>query len=119
MDIPVLAGGIATAVFAFSTLPMLIKAWRTKDVRSYSPGNITLANVGNLIYLVYVLHLPVGPALVLHLFHTAASALMLYWYLRYAVLAKERSADRMPLDAALSSAIATRGAAATVGATSA
>ncbi|MGB3171332.1 MAG: hypothetical protein WBB62_18020, partial [Rhodococcus sp. (in: high G+C Gram-positive bacteria)] len=80
MDIPVLAGGVATAVFACSTLPMLAKAWRTKDVASYSPGNIALANIGNLIYLLYVVHLPLGPVLVLHLFHTMTTALMLFWY---------------------------------------
>jgi uncharacterized protein with PQ loop repeat len=85
MDIPVVAGGVATAVFALSTLPMLAKAWRTKDVDSYSPGNIALANIGNLIYLVYVAHLPLGPVLVLHLFHTVTSALMLFWYVRYVV----------------------------------
>ncbi|GAA3708025.1 hypothetical protein [Gordonia hankookensis] len=92
MNIPILAGGVATAVFAASTLPMLVKAWRTRDVRSYSPGNIALANVGNLIYLVYVLDLPVGPALILHLFHSMASALMLYWYLRHVVLPDRRPA---------------------------
>lgn len=86
MDIPVVAGGVATAVFALSALPMLAKAWRTKNVDSYSPGNIALANIGNLIYLVYVLHLPVGPVLVLHLFHTVTTALMLFWYVRYVVL---------------------------------
>ena len=86
MDIPVVAGGVATAVFAFSALPMLAKAWRTRDVSSYSPGNIALANIGNLIYTVYVLHLPVGPILVLHLFYTVVSALMLVWYVRYVVL---------------------------------
>jgi uncharacterized protein with PQ loop repeat len=88
MDIPVVAGGVATAVFACSTLPMLAKAWRTKDVDSYSPGNIALANIGNLIYLVYVLHLPLGPVLVLHLFHTLSTGLMLFWYVRYVVLAR-------------------------------
>jgi uncharacterized protein with PQ loop repeat len=94
MDIPVVAGGVATAVFAFSTLPMLAKAWRTKNVDSYSPGNIALANIGNLIYLVYVVHLPLGPVLVLHLFHTLTTALMLFWYVRYVVL--RRADDRSP-----------------------
>jgi len=93
MDIPVLAGGVATAVFACSTLPMLAKAWRTKDVASYSPGNIALANIGNLIYLLYVVHLPLGPVLVLHLFHTMTTALMLFWYVRYVVLGGDRSAS--------------------------
>jgi hypothetical protein len=52
VDIPVAAGSLATAVFAASTLPMLVKAHRTKDVRSYSLGNIALGNVGNVFYTV-------------------------------------------------------------------
>ena len=57
MDVPVLAGSAATVVFAASILPMLAKAWRTRDVASYSVGNIVLANVGNFLYTVYVLQL--------------------------------------------------------------
>ena len=45
---------------------MLVKAQRTKDVRSYSLGNVALGNAGNLFYTVYVLHLPVGPIWALH-----------------------------------------------------
>ncbi|WP_245717678.1 PQ-loop domain-containing transporter [Nocardia jejuensis] len=87
------AGAVATAVFASSTLPMLVKAVRTKDVSSYSPSNIALANIGNIIYMVYVLHLPPGPIWALHLFHTLSSALMLIWYLRYVVLARRSEAE--------------------------
>lgn len=36
----------STAVFVASTLPMLVKAGRTKNLASYSLGNIVLANVG-------------------------------------------------------------------------
>ena len=43
---------MSTAIFVVSTLPMLVKAGRTKDLASYSFGNIMLANVGNLIYAV-------------------------------------------------------------------
>ena len=60
----------ATAVFAAGTLPMMVKARRTRDVRSYSLGNIALGNLGNLLYAVYVLHLPLGPIWALHTFHT-------------------------------------------------
>ncbi|MEV6072149.1 hypothetical protein AB0L82_36885 [Nocardia sp. NPDC052001] len=87
MEVPVIAGAVASAVFASSTLPMLAKARRTKDVRSYSPANIALANIGNLVYMVYVLDLPPGPIWALHLFHTISSGLMLVWYLRYVVFA--------------------------------
>jgi hypothetical protein len=83
IDISVAAGSLATAVFAVSTLPMMVKARRTRDVRSYSLGNIVLGNVGNVLYTVYVLHLPMGPIWALHAFHTLTTALMLYWYLRY------------------------------------
>lgn len=87
------AGAIASAVFASSTLPMLAKARRTKDVRSYSPSNIALANIGNLVYMVYVLDLPPGPIWALHLFHTISSALMLFWYLRFVILADRDSRE--------------------------
>jgi hypothetical protein len=38
--------------FAGSMLPMVVKAARTKDLSSYSLGNIVLSNLGNLIHLV-------------------------------------------------------------------
>ena len=85
-DVSVAAGSLAAALFAVSTLPMMAKARRTRDVRSYSLGNIVLGNVGNLVYTVYVLHLPIGPIWALHAFHTVTTALMLYWYLRYVLL---------------------------------
>jgi hypothetical protein len=91
-DLSVTAGSLATAVFAVSTLPMMVKARRTRDVGSYSLGNIVLGNVGNLLYTVYVLHLPMGPIWALHAFHTVTTALMLYWYVRY-VLVPRRADD--------------------------
>jgi hypothetical protein len=86
----VLAGSVSTAIFVASTLPMLVKAGRTKDLASYSLGNIALANLGNLIYAVYVFSLPLGPVWALHGFHLGASGLMLFWYLRYAKPARFR-----------------------------
>jgi hypothetical protein len=62
---------------------MLVKAGRTKDLTSYSLGNIVLANLGNLIYAVYVVSLPLGPVWALHGFHLGATGLMLFWYLRH------------------------------------
>jgi uncharacterized protein with PQ loop repeat len=90
MGLEVIAGSIATIVFASSTMPMLLKAWRTKDVKSYSLLNIILANIGNLFYTVYVMHLPLGPVWALHLFHCGSTGLMLYWYLRYVLLSGPR-----------------------------
>lgn len=63
---------------------MLVKAGRTKDLASYSFGNIMLANFGNLIYAVYVLSLPLGPVWALHGFHLGATGLMLFRYIRHA-----------------------------------
>jgi hypothetical protein len=83
MNIPLLAGMISTSLFVVSVLPMLGKAWRTKDLSSYSLGNIGTSNVANLVYAVYVFSLPLGPIWVLHSFYLVASALMLFWYLRY------------------------------------
>jgi hypothetical protein len=82
-SVPILAGVLATAIFTASTLPMLAKARRTRDLRSYSLANIGLANVGNLVQSVYVLSLPPGPIWALHAFYVLTSALMLGWCLRY------------------------------------
>lgn len=81
--LPVLAGMVSTVLFTASTLPMLLKAVRTRDLSSYSPGNLVLANVGNAVHSVYVVHLPLGPIWFLHAFYLATSALMLFWWLRY------------------------------------
>lgn len=89
-SLAVLAGFTSTVIFAAATLPMLRKAAVTRDLASYSFGNIGLANVGNLVHSVYVLHLPPGPIWVLHGFYVVSSALMLGWYLRYAVVRKAR-----------------------------
>jgi uncharacterized protein with PQ loop repeat len=93
--LPIVAGAVSTAIFALGMLPMLVKAAHTKDLASYSLGNILLSNAGNLIYSVYVFHLPAGPIWALHTFHLASTALMLFWYLRYAAGRNRRAgADR-------------------------
>ena len=79
-----MAGSAATLVFALSTLPMLGKAVRSRDLTSYSTGNLVLANVGNAIYSVYVFQLPLGPIWFLHGFYLLSSGLMLFWSRRYA-----------------------------------
>lgn len=82
-SLPVLAGTVSTTIFVGSVLPMLLKAARTRDLSSYSLGNMVLANAGNLVHSVYVLNLPPGPIWALHGFYLASSALMLFWYLRF------------------------------------
>ena len=62
--LPVVAGTTSTVVFAFSTVPMLVKAGCTRDLSSYSLDNIVLVNVGNVVHTVNVFHLPVGPGAV-------------------------------------------------------
>lgn len=81
--LPTIAGIISTALFAVGTLPMLAKAFRTKNLASYSLGNILLSNVGNLIYSLYVFDLPPGPIWILHSYNLLSTGLMLVWYLRY------------------------------------
>ena len=85
MDInfPMIAGFISTALFALGTLPMLTKALRTKNLASYSLGNILMSNVGNLIYSIYVFNLPLGPIWFLHGYNLLSTGLMLVWYLKY------------------------------------
>jgi hypothetical protein len=82
-QIQLMAGFASTALFVSSNLPMLFKAFKTKDLSSYSFGHIALSNVGNLIYWLYVVSLPAGPIWFLHGFFTVATALMLVGYLRY------------------------------------
>ena len=94
--IPVLAGLISSVIFAGSTLPMLLKAGRSKDLGSYSLSNIALSNVGNLVYSVYVFHLPVGPVWFLHTYYLISTALMLVWYLRYASAARPSPLQKGP-----------------------
>jgi uncharacterized protein with PQ loop repeat len=112
-DLPVLAGSLSTVIFVLSALPMLVKAARTKDLSSYSLGNIMLANLGNVLYCIYVLHLPMGPAWALHGFHLISTGLMLVWYLRYAVPRIPRAVRRphrsQPVSATASSTPPRRG----------
>lgn len=84
-NLPVIAGMASTLIFAVSTLPMLVKARMTRDLSSYSLGNILLANVGNAVHSVYVFSLPPGPLWVLHSFYLLTSAQMLAWFLHYQV----------------------------------
>jgi uncharacterized protein with PQ loop repeat len=95
-SIAVLAGTVSTVLFALSTLPMLVKAARTKDLASYSRGNMVLANVGNAVHSIYVFQLPAGPIWALHGFYLISSALMLFWHLRYARRPARTAAGPIP-----------------------
>jgi uncharacterized protein with PQ loop repeat len=83
MDFPILAGIASTMLFALSNLPMVLKAARTRDLRSYSLVNLVLINVANGVHSLYVFSLPVGPIWLLHGFYLVASAVMLVMFLRF------------------------------------
>jgi uncharacterized protein with PQ loop repeat len=83
LSIPVLAGTLSSLIFLFGTFPMLHKAYRTKDLRSYSKGMLGANTVANVIYAIYVFSLPPGPIWALHTFYLVTTALMLFWYIRY------------------------------------
>lgn len=77
MDLPLIAGTVATVAFAVSNLPMLRKALRTRDVSSYSLSSIAMINAANAVYSLYVFSLPVGPIWALHTFYLVSCAIML------------------------------------------
>ncbi len=85
-NLPTIAGFISTALYAVGTLPMLAKAFRTRNLASYSLGNILMSNVGNIIYSIYVFQLPPGPVGFLHIYNLLSTGLMLVWYFQYEVL---------------------------------
>lgn len=80
-----IAGSLAGLIFATGSVNMAVKAWRTKDLRSYSLGQMVLNNVGNLFYWLYVISLPFGPIYIMHGFFTFVSLLMLIWYFTYRI----------------------------------
>ena len=90
ISIPVLAGTLSTIIFFLGTFPMLHKAARTKDLRSYSKEMLAGNTIANVIHAVYVFSLPPGPIWALHTFYLVTTALMLYLYIRY----EERPAPR-------------------------
>ncbi len=81
--IQTLAGSISSLLFAAGTLPMILKAFKTRNLKSYSLGYIGMSNLGNLIYWIYITGLPVGPIWFLHFFNTTVALLMLALYLRF------------------------------------
>ena len=100
INLPMIAGFLSTALFTLGTLPMLTKAFRTKNLASYSLGNILMSNIGNLIYSIYVFNLPPGPIWFLHGYNLLSTGLMLVWYLKY---------EGLPLQLRTLSESATRG----------
>jgi hypothetical protein len=83
INLPVVCGSVSTIIFVVGTLPMLVKAARSRDLSSYSLSNLAMSNAGNALNSVYVFTLPAGPVWALHGFYVVTTALMLMWYLRY------------------------------------
>jgi uncharacterized protein with PQ loop repeat len=79
----VIAGTTSSLLFITGSIPMLLKAFKTRNLRSYSLGNLVLNNVGNLVHWLYISGLPVGPIWLLHSFYTLTMLVMLVWYLRF------------------------------------
>ena len=82
--LPLIAGLTSSTLFASSHFPMLWKAYRTRNVSSYSGLNFVLVNIGNLIFWMYIVTLPMGPIWFLHAFYTVSTAIMLAMYVRFA-----------------------------------
>ena len=82
MDVPLIAGTIATVAFAVSNMPMLRKALRTRVVSSYSLPSMIIINIANAVYSLYVFTLPIGPIWGLHTFYVVSCAIMLVLCLR-------------------------------------
>ncbi len=82
-DVALITGGLSSLIFIAGGMPMLYKAWCTRNLKSYSPLSLALSTAGNALYWLYVISLPFGPIWFLHGFWTVANGLMLLWYLRY------------------------------------
>jgi len=94
MDAAMLAGTVSTVLFAAANLPMLVKAVRSHDLRSYSASALLLGNIGNLVYTFYVVSLPFGPIWMLHGFYLVTMAVMLGLYAVSARTRRRQDRDR-------------------------
>ena len=103
MNTAMAAGALSTLMFVASNLPMVVRAARTHDLKSYSRGYLVLVNAGNAVYTLYVVSLPAGPIWLLHLVYTAVSAFMLLAHIFWAPAkqlatdAFARSSFRLPI----------------------
>ena len=83
IDLPQIAGLVAGVFFVVAQGPMLIKALRTKDLKSYSPAFLVIAAVGNILYWPYILTLPFGAAFFIHIFMSLSTWLMLFFWWKW------------------------------------
>ncbi len=92
-----IAGTLSSLIFVSSHVPMLWKAYKTRDLSSYSLLNIILLNVDNLLYWLYIVSLPIGPVWMMHTFYTVSSGLLLYLYGRYVLSKSVKHHSQRPL----------------------
>jgi len=77
--------GIAsTLIFAGSTLPMVVRAARTRDVSPYSRSQLFMTNTGNAVHTVYIASLSPGPVWLLHCMYSFVTAFMFAAHVRWA-----------------------------------
>jgi hypothetical protein len=91
MKAATLAGVASTMVFAGSTLPMVVRAARTRDVSSYSRSHLVMTNAGNAVHTVYIASLPPGPVWLLHCVYTGVAAFMFAAHVRWAPIGTQRA----------------------------
>ena len=84
MSTATIAGVASTLLFASSTLPMVMRAVRTRDLSSYSRSHLFVTNAGNAVHTVYIASLPAGPVWLLHGVYCGVSAFMFAAHLRWA-----------------------------------
>ena len=84
MKAATLAGVASTMMFAGSTLPMVVRAARTRDVSSYSRSHLVMTNAGNAVHTVYIASLPPGPVWLLHCMYVLVAAFMFAAHRRWA-----------------------------------
>ena len=83
MNTATIAGIASTLIFAGSTLPMVARAVRTRDVSSYSRSHLFMTNAGNAVHSMYIASLPPGPVWLLHGMYSGVSAFMFAAHVRW------------------------------------
>ena len=84
MNTATIAGAASTLMFAGSTLPMVVRAARTRDLSSYSRSHLFMTNAGNAVHTVYIASLPPGPVWLLHCMYSGVAVFMLAAHVRWA-----------------------------------
>jgi hypothetical protein len=85
MNAATIAGVASTLMFAGSTLPMVVRAARTRDVSSYSRSHLFMTNAGNVVHTVYIASLPPGPVWLLHGVYSFVAAFMFAAHVQWAL----------------------------------